>query len=125
MQNIIKYTGLKNLNEIEQNTLIKIVEKEYPKIQIIIKNKSDLTVKVKTVKRSTKKRFMIYFRLDAPMKSFGVKRKDTERGGDWDLAKATHKALKALQFEIKHALRADTETWKKGGIKKLVNRLKF
>lgn len=119
MQNIIKYSGLKNLDDEEQIILKSIVEKEYPKIQRLIKNVSDIIVNIKTMKKETRKRFIISMRLEAPTKIFTIKSKDTEKGGDWDLAKATHKAVDALYFEVKHRLKSDTEPWKRGGIKSL------
>ena len=125
MQNIVKYSGLKNLSDEEQAALKSIVEKEYPRIQRLIKNSSDLIVHIKTRKKNTRKRFMISMRLEAPTKMFTTKSRDTEEGGDWDLIKATHKALNALSFEIKHALKTDTEPWKRGGIKKLFEKFKI
>jgi len=119
MQNIIKYSGLDGITEEEEEILKKIVENEYPKIQRQIKNISDLTIHIKTLKKMSRKRFIISFRLEAPMIRFNVKTKDTEKGGDWDIAKAAHQALNALNFEIKHRLKTDTESWKKGGIKRL------
>lgn len=119
MQNIIKYSGLRDLSEEERVALKSIVEKEYPKIQRMIKNVSDLTIDIKTMKKDTRKRYMLSCRLEAPTIKFTVKTKDTEKGGDWDITKATHKALEALQFEIKHRLRTDTESWRKGGLKLL------
>ena len=119
MQNIIKYSGLKNLSDEEQSALKNIIEKEFPKIQRLMKNASDLNVNIKTLKKDKRKRFIISMKLDAPGKIFTVKNKDTERGGDWDLIKSTHKELDSLYFEIKHSLKTDTEPWKKGGIKAL------
>ncbi len=124
MQNIIKYSGLNNLSEEEQSIVKTIVEKEYPKIQRVIKNISDLTINIKTMKKMTRKRFMINFKLEAPGIRFNAKTRDTERGGDWDLAKACHKALEGLQFEIKHRLKTDMENWKKGSIKRTYKYLK-
>lgn len=118
MQNIIKYSGLDSLSKDEEKIIKTIVENEYPKIQRQIKNISDLTIHIKTLKKQSRKRFIISFRLEAPMIKFNVKTKDTEKGGDWDIAKATHQALNALNFEIKHRLKTDTASWKKGGIKK-------
>ena len=118
MQNIIKYSGLDALSKDEEKALKTIVENEYPKIQRQIKNISDLVVHIKTLKKLSRKRFIISLRLEAPMIRFNVKTKDTEKGGDWDIAKAVHQALNALNFEIKHRLKTDTESWKKGGIKR-------
>ena len=119
MQNIIKYSGLKNLNEEEQSILKSLVEKDYPRLERMVKNTCDLTVDINTSKKETRKRFMISLRLESPAQRFVVKTRDTEQWGDWDLTKATHKALDALYFEIKHRLKTDTSSWKKGSIKRL------
>ncbi|MBS3152828.1 hypothetical protein J4230_05460 [Candidatus Woesearchaeota archaeon] len=124
MQNIIKYSGLNDLSEEEKGTLKGIVEKEYPKIQRLIKNTCDLIVDVKILKKDSRKRFSISMRLEAPGKIYSVKNKDTEKGGDWNITKATHEETNALKFEIKHQLKTDTETWKKGGLKALIKRFK-
>ena len=55
MQNTIKYSGLSSLSEEEQETIKGITEKEYPKIQRMIKNKSDLSVHIRTMKKNTRK----------------------------------------------------------------------
>ncbi len=125
MQNIIKYSGLKDLDAEEQSILKNLIEKEYPRIQRLVKNVSDLIVNVKVSKKQTRKRYIISFRLEAPTRMFSVKTKDTEMGGDWDITKATHKALNALYFEVKHRLKSDTGSWKKGGIKALFKRFQL
>ncbi len=122
MQNIIKYSGLKDLNEQEQDKLKNLVEKEFPRIQRLVKNSADLIVAVKTMKKNSRKRFIISMRLEAPGKMYSKKNKETERGGDWDIAKAVHQELDGLYFEIKHELKSDSPTWKRGGIKSLFKR---
>ena len=119
MENIIRYTGLKNLSEEEQFTLKSIMKKHFQKVERLIKDRCELVVTVKTQKKTSRKRFAIGLRLEAPGMKFTAKTRDTERGGDWDLTKASHKALNAIYFEVKHRLKTDTQQWKKGGIKKL------
>lgn len=118
MENKIEYSGLKNLSEIEKTALRSIVENENEKIQRLVKDDYSLNINIKTLKKLTKKRFIISFKLEAPTIRFFVKTKDTEEGGDWDITKATHKGLKALEFEIKHKLKSDTSEWKKSIVKK-------
>ena len=45
--------------------------------------------------------------------------KDTERGGDWDITKATHEAMDALIAELKHFLKSDQSSFKKGFFNKI------
>ena len=125
MNNIIKYSGLKDLNSEEQSILKSIVEKEFPKVQRLLKNPADLMVHIKTLKKETRKRFLISMRLEMPGKILSTKNLETEKGGDWDLTKALHKEMKSLESEVKHHLRTDNETWKKGtGIKALLDKFK-
>lgn len=122
MNDIIKYSGLKSLTADEEGVLKNIVEKEYPRIQRLFKNGSDLIVAVKTQKKDTKKRFSISMRLEAPGRIFSTKNKDTEKGGDWDLAKVTHKEINALYSEVKHHIEKDSDSWRKGGIRALIKK---
>ncbi len=125
MQDQIKYSGLKALSGEEQSILKTIVEKEAPKIRRFVKNSSELSVNIKTLKKESKKRFIISLRLETPNNMFNTKTKDTERGGDWDLVKAAHKAMESLESELKHTLKTDSEQWKSGGIKRLLDRFGF
>lgn len=124
MKNEVKYSGIKDLATDEQTALKSIVEKEYKKLQRMIKNDSVLNVHVKVLKKETRKRFLISMRLETPMKLFTTKNKETEKGGDWDLNKAVHQEMDSLYFEVKHHLRADQESWKRGGLRSFFNRLK-
>jgi len=120
----VRYIGLKDLDQEEQVILTKIIEKEHPKITRLLKNEADLLVKIKVVKKQTRKRFMISLQLDAPTRPFIVKNKETEKGGDWDIAKAVHKELNALRYEINHRLKTDSPEWKRSGIKRFIRQLK-
>ncbi len=125
MNDIIKYSGLKDLSSEEQSILKNIIEKEFPKIQRLLKNPADLMVHIKTLKKETRKRFLISMRLEMPGKILSNRNLETEKGGDWDLKKALHKEMKSLESEVKHHLRTDSETWKKGtGLKALFNKFK-
>src|SRR3989338_6390105 len=123
MQNTIKYSGLKNLNPIEQQIINQILEREYPRIQRMIKNESDLHVHIKTVKKDTRKRYIISIRLEAATKMYSTKTKDTEEAGDWDIKKATHKAIEHLESEIKRSIKPDEGKWKKSKLRKILEKI--
>ncbi|MBI2148072.1 hypothetical protein HYU23_00170 [Candidatus Woesearchaeota archaeon] len=122
MQELIKYSGLKDLNEDEQVRLKNLVEKEFPKIQRLAKEISSFNINIKVMKKETKKRYMINMKLQSNGKIFVTKNKDTERGGDWDLNKEVHKELKALIGELKHHYKNNVGRWKLGGIKGLLKK---
>ncbi len=121
----IRYIGLKDLDQNEQAILTSIIEKEQPKITRLLKNEAELIVKIKVVKKESRKRFMISLQLNAPTRPFIVKNRETEKGGDWDIAKAAHKELNALKYEINHRLKADSPEWKRSGIKRFVRELRL
>ena len=122
MEEIIKYSGLKELNEDEQIKLKNLVEKEFPKIQRFAKEISSFNINIKVMKKETKKRYMINMKLQTPGKLFVTKNKDTEKGGDWDVTKEVHRELKALIREIEHHYKNHIGKWKLGGIKGLLKK---
>ena len=121
----IIYSGLNALNEGEQLIVKKVLEKEYPKIEKLIGQSSELMVHIKTSVKEKRKRYILSLRLEGPKLLLVTKTKDTEAAGDWDLTKATHKAMEHIASEVRHKLKIGEETWKKGGIKKLLDNLKF
>lgn len=123
VSNIIKYSGLNGLIEEDQITVKNIVEKEFPRIQRLLKNITDLYVDVKTHDKGGKRKlYIIHMRTVSPTKIFAYTPKeiDAKKSDYWDIASATHKAIEALENEIKHKLKSDTENWKKTGVKKVV-----
>ncbi|HLC86111.1 MAG TPA: HPF/RaiA family ribosome-associated protein [Candidatus Nanoarchaeia archaeon] len=119
MDDIIRYSGINDLSDDEQVMLRSIIEKEFPKLKRYIKNNIDIMVHVKVLKKESRKRYNINLRIDAPTRVFSEHNQDTEKGGDWDLIKSAHKAVKALENEVKHRFKAeDKKKWKFGGIKR-------
>lgn len=125
MQDIIKYKGLKQLTPQEQETLKTIITKKYPEIKRMIKNITDLKVNIKVHdKEGKRKRYQIFMQAIAPTIIFESKRKETylKKLSDWDLARATHKAVNKLKKEIEHIMKTEKPAWKKTGIKRLISR---
>jgi len=123
MQNIIKYSGLKDLNDEEQGILKNLVEKDFSRIKMLVNKECDLIVAVKAMKKDTRKRYQISMRLETPGSVLYNKiNKDTEKGGDWDLAKALHKELDGLYFEIKHDIEKNEDSQRKGRIRSLIKK---
>ncbi len=121
----VKYIGLGDLDQKEQSALKNIVEKEYPKIARLIKDDAELVVKIKVLKKDSRKRFILGFELDTAAKPFIVKNKETEKGGDWDIVKAAHKSMDALKTEINHRLKTDSPEWKRSGIKRFFRQIRL
>lgn len=120
MDDAIRYSGLNDLSNDEQVVLKSIIEKEFPKLKRYIKNKMDLMVHVKVMKKESRKRYNISLRVEAPTRVIAEKNKDTEKGGDWDLKKAAHQAVNALENELEHRFRVvdRKKKWRLGGIKR-------
>ena len=119
MNNIIKYSNLKVLDEQEASSLKSIVEKEYDKIVKLLPEPSDLIVDVKVAHKDKNKRYMISLRLETASKIYTTKSKDTNETADYDLVKAAHKICTHLYNEVSHSVGKDKGNTKKKGIKEL------
>ena len=120
----IEYSGINDLNPRERIILDKILKKEYYRMQRILENESTLKVHIRSIKKETRKRYILSIRLETPKKVFATKSKDTQEAGDWKLKKAVHKAIKHLKSEVEHSLRADQESWKKRGVRGFLNKIR-
>ncbi len=95
----IQYVGLDALDEKDIETLTRISEKAYPKLERYYPNET-LVIVIKTHSKSqgTRAKISIHAKIDAP------RVKVIARSDDWDVAKATHKIFDKLQEEAKHKL---------------------
>ncbi len=120
MPDNITYSGLHDLKPEEQLILKSIIERDFPKLKRYIKKDIELLVHVRVLKKESRSRYDVSLRIEAPARIISEKNVDSERGGDWDLKKSCHRAVKALENELEHKFR-NTNTrkfWKMGGIKR-------
>ncbi|MEK6947611.1 MAG: hypothetical protein AABX19_00050 [Nanoarchaeota archaeon] len=115
----INYSGLNDLSKDEQFTLKSIMEKHFPKVARLLNEDSELLVYIKVLKKESRKRFNINLTLRSSKNTFKQSNKDTEKGGDWDLAKSVHKSMDALENEVQHKLKIKEKSWKKFSLKRL------
>ncbi|MEK6956134.1 MAG: hypothetical protein AABW52_05720 [Nanoarchaeota archaeon] len=115
----INYSGLNDLSKDEQFTLKSIMEKHFPKVARLLNEDSELFVYIKVLKKESRKRFNINLTLRSSKNTFKQSNKDTEKGGDWDLAKSVHKSMDALENEVQHKLKIKEKSWKKFSLKRL------
>ncbi len=117
----IRYNGLDHLTDEEQYVLKKLVEKEFPKIERMMKNVDSVVVDVKTHDKGGKRKmYMLDVKVIAPKTVFSVKAKENtiKKSPYWDLAASAHHAMESLEAEVKHKLKADTVAWKKTDMKR-------
>ena len=99
----IYYTGLKNLSQLKQTRIKTILEKEYPKLKILLKQKAHLKVNIKSYDNTGKrKKFSIHLKIDGAFKPIATK------AYDWDLRRATHKAIRNLHKASEHRYKIET-----------------
>ena len=119
--NIIKYSGLNKLTGDEQGILKKIINEEFLRVQRLLKEMTDLKIDVKTHDKGGKRKmYVIGIRAIAPTHVFryNVNEADIKKSPYYDIATASHKAIDALEQEMKHKLKSSTQNWKKAGLKK-------
>lgn len=105
IKNIIKYSGLNNLNLIEQTKLKNVAEKEYENIKRSYHNIMDLSINVK-VHNQKKKKYSIHARIEGPSKVFSAE------AADWDVASVTREVLNSLNSELKKSFKEEGKKWR-------------
>jgi len=115
----INYSGLNDLSKDEQFSLKSIMEKHFPKVARLLNESSELSVYIKVLKKESRKRYNINLTLRSSKHIFKQSNKDTEKGGDWDIAKSVHKSMDALENEVQHKLKIKEKSWKKFSLKRL------
>ena len=101
--NIIKYIGLKRLDELDRAKLVKVMNSEYEKIHRAPNNITNLVVNVKIYddsgNKDRRKKYSIHVRVESPTKQFA------SEDFDWDIAKAAHKSVNNILSEVQHAFK--------------------
>ncbi|MDD5649962.1 MAG: hypothetical protein PHF86_06005 [Candidatus Nanoarchaeia archaeon] len=111
--NIIKYTGLKSLNLMDQTKLKNVFEMEYEKIRRMYGNDMDLSITVKTDSEE-KKKYSINAKIDGPSKII------TAEATDRDITAVSREIVKKLKNELQKKYKEDGKHWK--GIKGVIQR---
>jgi hypothetical protein len=107
--NIVKYSGLDNLNLIEKIKLKNIAESRYNKIYRSLRGiPMDLSINVKVYEKEKRKKYSIHGKIEAPTKIFSAK------AFGWDIKKTTHEVLIKLENEIKKKFKYQKKSWKFG-----------
>lgn len=115
---IIKYIHVKDLKPAEKDILNAIVNNSKEKFEQLAPDALELIIDVKTLKPEDKKTRRHILNLTLKTAKSGVFRtkigeSDMKRSGSYDLALGCHKAIDALQSEVKHKLKHDIGLWKK------------
>ena len=98
---VIRFIGLKKLNDGQQAAINKISNKYYQKIARNLKKDVDVDLQVKIDDTAGKReRFTIKIRIDQPSVLINA------NSSDWDLNKALHKAFEAVLREIEHKFKS-------------------
>ena len=65
---IVNYNKIRDLDEGEKQILVKIIEKETPKLERLIKDPSNLIVNIKVTKKETRRRYELHLKLETTSK---------------------------------------------------------
>ena len=107
-ESMIRYVGLKELEEIDQGVVINLTEEYFPKIQILLKHIMEIVVHIKRYdKEGHRSKWSIHIRAQTASHVF-----ESTKAADWELPRTLHKAFKDLETQIKHRLHSDT-SWDK------------
>lgn len=112
--NIIKYTGLDNLNLLEKARLKNIAESSGYKIQRLFQNPVDIAINIKIYDKEKRKKYSINGRVEAASKIFAA------NATDWDIKRTTHMLMNKLENEVKKQFKPETKNWRYG-FKKFLN----
>lgn len=103
-ESIIRYIGLKDLEEIDQNLVTNLTQEYFPKIQISLKHIMELIVHIKRYKKTGhRSKWAVHVRAQTPSHIF-----ESTKAADWELPRTMHKAFKDLESQVKHRLHSDT-----------------
>ncbi len=100
----IKYLGMEDLNEEEQNLTKQLSEEYFERIQRDLKNELCLIAHIKVMNTGgERKEFSISVRTEAPLQIIEASEED------WNLEVGLHKAYKKLEKEIQHKFHTDRQ----------------
>ena len=101
-QSIIRYIGLKDLEDIDQDVVTRLTEEYFPKIQIIVKHIMEMVVHIKRYKKTGhRSKWAVHVRAQTPSHVF-----ESTKAADWELPRTMHKAFKDLESQVKHKFRS-------------------
>ena len=101
----IQITGIKDLDEMEIESVNRLANRYYPKIQREIKNITSLTVHIKSYeKQGREKKYSVHVKVIAPTRIFV-----STKTSDWDLEKALHQSFRDVIREMQHSLHTDDQ----------------
>ncbi len=114
----ISYVGLKDLEEADQEIIMRLAEENFPKIQRLVKNKVELIIDVKRYhKEGHTAKWSIHVKASTPGHVF-----DSTKAADWDLARTMHKAFDDIKKQIAHRLHSDAH-YEKSFLKRHIKRI--
>lgn len=101
----IQIIGIKDLDEMEIESVNRIANRYYGKIQRQIKNTASLVVHIKSYEKEGKQRkYAIHVKVIAPAGIF-----TSTKAVDWNLEKALHKSFEEVEKRIQHSLHTDNQ----------------
>ena len=102
-QDLIQFTGLKELEQMDQNTVQKITTENFEKIKRMLQNITQLRVLIKEYKTEgkpdKKKKYAVHLQVSSATETM-----DVDKTQEYDLAKAMHKAFTGLKDLIEHRI---------------------
>ena len=102
-QDIIQYTGLKELEPVQQEIVQIITTENFEKIKRMLKNWIQLRVLIKEYKTEGKpdkqKKYSVHLQANSATDTI-----DVDNAQDYDLARAMHKAFDDLKERIEHKI---------------------
>ena len=101
----IKYVGLNDLNQIEQDSVHKLASEYFPKMKRGTSDLVSMKVHIKTHnEQGTRKTHSIHVQITTPNHKF-----TSTKAVDWDISRTMHKACKDCEAQIKHRLHNDEQ----------------
>ena len=91
-QGLLEFTGLKNLEPLEQTIVKGIAQEYFPRVKREVKNDIDLIIHVKPYRKAGKRaKYSVHVKC-----IYATKVEDVNKVADWDLPKGVHEAFVAL-----------------------------
>ena len=97
--------GIKDLDEMEIESVNRLANRYYGKIQREINNVTSLVIHIKSYeKQGREKKYSVHVKVMAPTRIFV-----STKTSDWDFEKALHKSFRDVIREIQHSLHTDDQ----------------
>ena len=101
----IQIIGIKDLDEMEVESVNRLANRYFGKIQRQIKKINSLAVHIKSYdKEGRQKKYSVHVKVIAPTKIFV-----STKNHDWDLNKALHESFRDVIREMQHRLHTDDQ----------------